>query len=763
MNKAITEGLALMPPPFSAGLALWSREDGLTGQGSYAGQANAAYVPADQDFAGCMELQKTSAIQKLRCFQSIPCQPGMYLRVTARIKAISGALPSVRIAGWAGSGSGTNVSSADQQGPSVALTSYGSVVVVSAIIGSGNRPGVDMVWGTAPVLGHFGLDLTGPTGGVVRIDDITIEDVTDVFHSDMFDWVDVRDYGAIGDGVTDDRAAFDAADAAAVGKTVVVSPGVYYIGAHLTFENPVKFEGTIVMPDNQRLACTRNYNLDTYAAAFGSELTGFKKALQVLFYFTDHVTLDLNGRRVEMTEPINVAALAGITSFTTRRAVVNGNLVALPGTAWNTQTMTAVATYAVANPLTLTGVANIAAIPVGARISGTGVGREVYVRAKNLGAGTITLSQPLWAAAGTRTFTFDRYAYMLDFSGFAELTRFQVKGVEFNCAAIASGINLALTGAIFDVTECMFGQVKDRAITSTGEGCQDLHIDRCQFFSADQGQLAQNRVSVVFNANANDIKIRNNRASRFAHFGVVAGSASIFLGNHFFGGDDAPANGVRRAGVVLTLANSKTFFTGNYVDNCFIELSNEHDATPTFGDEYSFGGLTITGNVFISHNTNAWFSWIMVTPRGPGHFISGLTVTSNVFSTRGLDIDRAESIDTSYATLAMNSFRNICFDQNTYNGVVQRAVSPMLVEHTQNTASDTWAVNSNNLLPFGGRARNVTAVVAEGALTNAAGAVQFVTPYAQVEQGAGGQFANLKWPSAVKGRVQVTLRVDNPV
>ncbi|MDZ4393085.1 glycosyl hydrolase family 28-related protein [Cypionkella sp.] len=762
MNKAITQGLVLMPPPFSAGLGLWSREDGLSGQGSYLGQANAAYVPADQDFSGCLELQKTTAVQKLRCFQSIPCQPGMYLRVTARVKAISGALPVVRIAGWAGSGSGTNVTTADQQGPNVALTGYGSVVTVSAIIGSGNRPGVDMVWGTAPAFGHFGIDLTGPTGGVVRIDDITIEDVTGVFHTEMFDWVDVRDYGAVGDGVTDDRAAFDAADTAAAGKTVVVSPGVYFIGSHLTFENLVQFEGTIVMPDNQRLACTRNYNLDTYAAAFGSELAGFKKALQVLFYFTDHVTLDLNGRRVELTAPINVAALCGLTSFSTRRALVNGNLVAVPGASWNTQTVSAVATYAVGNPLVLTGVANIAAIPVGARVSGSGVGREVYVTSKNVGASTISLSQPLWAAAGTRTFTFERYAYLLDFSGFTELTRFQIKGVEFSCASIASGINLATAGAIFDVSECMFGLVKDRAITSTGEGCQDLHVDRCQFFSADQGQLAQNRNSIVFNANANDIKIRNNRSSRFGHFGIVAGSGGLFVGNHFFGGDDSP-NGLRRAGVVLTLPNSKTFFTGNYVDNSFIELSNEHDATPEYSNEYSFGGVSLTGNVFTAQNVVPWFSWIVITPRGPGHFISGMSVTGNVFYARSGDIDRVESVDTSHATLAFNAFRNVNFEQNTFNGVVQRAVSPMVVEHVQNTVSDTWAVNSNNLLPFGGRARNVVAVVAEGAITNGAGAVQFVAPYTQVEQGAGGQFANLKWPSPVKGRVQVTLRVDNPV
>ena len=33
MNKVITQGLVLMPPPFSSGLALWSREDGRPGDG----------------------------------------------------------------------------------------------------------------------------------------------------------------------------------------------------------------------------------------------------------------------------------------------------------------------------------------------------------------------------------------------------------------------------------------------------------------------------------------------------------------------------------------------------------------------------------------------------------------------------------------------------------------------------------------------------------------------------------------------------------
>ena len=119
MNKAITEGLVLMPPAFSAGLGLWSSEDGRPGNASYAGQPNAGYVPSDQDFAGCLEVQKTTSLLKLRCFQQIPFQPGLYLRVTAKIKAISGPLPTVRIAGWAGNASGANVTTADQQGQNV--------------------------------------------------------------------------------------------------------------------------------------------------------------------------------------------------------------------------------------------------------------------------------------------------------------------------------------------------------------------------------------------------------------------------------------------------------------------------------------------------------------------------------------------------------------------------------------------------------------------------------------------------------------------
>ena len=302
MNKAITDGLVFMPPAFSNGLTQWSSEDGTSGSATYDGDPNAALVPADQDFGGCLELVKANSVQQLRFMGQTSILPGCYLRVTARVKAISGNLPSVRIAGWAGDGSNAHVAGLVETGNAVVLTTYGEVVEVSAIVGTGDRGGVDMVWGMTPLYGHFGLDLTGANGGVVRIDDIVIEDITSAFHRDMMHVVDVRDFGAIGDGVTDDTQAFENADLAAAGREILVPSGVYNLDSHVSLLHPVRFEGTVTMPTDKRLVLRGNYNLSAYIDAFGDEVLGFKKAYQALLNYTDHESLDMGGAGLKLTD-----------------------------------------------------------------------------------------------------------------------------------------------------------------------------------------------------------------------------------------------------------------------------------------------------------------------------------------------------------------------------------------------------------------------------------------------------------------------------
>lgn len=415
MNKAITHGLVLMPSPFADGLAVWSAGDGTPGSETYATTGNGVFLPADQDFSGCLELFKTQSVTKLRYMGETTLLPGCYLRISTRVKAVSGELPGVRIAGWAGGAGGAHVAGLTEYGPTVQLTSYGEVVEISAIVGSGQWAGVDMVWPNV-IYGHFGLDLTGGNGSVVRIDDFVIEDITNVFIRDMMGVVDVRDYGAKGDGITDDSAAFEAADADSNGREVLVSVGVYYLGNHVTIENQIRFEGTVTMPTDKRFVFQKNFDYATYVDAFGDEELAFKKAFQALLNFSDHESLDLCRRRIAVSAPIDMQAAEGSkTVFAIRRVIHNGQFQPVSGPAWDPTVVTTTASYSAADPLRLTNVVNIGQIAIGSLVNGAGVGREIYDRAVDPITNTVTLSQELYGAVANQTYTFTRFKYLLDF------------------------------------------------------------------------------------------------------------------------------------------------------------------------------------------------------------------------------------------------------------------------------------------------------------------------------------------------------------
>ncbi|OIP88000.1 MAG: hypothetical protein AUK37_00235 [Rhodobacterales bacterium CG2_30_65_12] len=763
MNIAITEGLDLMPPAFVDGLAVWSSEDGTPGTASYDGAANAAIVPADQDFGGCLELLKTQSIQKLRWKGQTPLIPGVYLRIRARVKAVSGVFPSVRIAAFAADAGGANLATLPQVGTATTLTTYGDIVEVSAIVGTGNRSGVDMVWGMKAAYGHFGLDLAGGSGGIVRIDDLVIEDITSAFLRDMLDLVDVRDYGALGDGATDDRAAFLAADAAAGGRTLVVPEGVFFLGASLTLQSKVRFNGTLQMADATRLILVRNFDLPTYIDAFGDEVLAFRKGFQALMNYADHDAFDMKGRRVEIDGPIDMqAAVADVDVFEIPRTIRNGQFYALESPNWEPEVVASTGSYNPNNNRQLTGLSNAAQIRPGSLVTGQGVGREVYVKEVNVSAGTLTLSQPLYAPNTTQSYTFTRFKYALDFHGFARLSVFTLQNVEFQMRKIASAVMLARDGNNFMVKDCYFNRPADRGITSTGRGCQDLHIDRCQFSSPDQGEAAVARTSVGFNVNANDAKIRDSRFQRFGLTGILHGGNHLIVGNHLFQGDDLPSS-ARTPGLVFSYPPTGSVVTANYVDNCSIEWTNEHDSDPDFGSEYSFNGLTITGNVFLAIDAINSFRFIVIKPYGAGHSVSQMHVNQNVFKSVQGTLDRVEGVDTSFAGLNAWACRNLTFERNTFLGVAQPASSPVTLEFQQNSNQTSWTLDVSAYLPFDGNARTVSAVVAEGDIVNAANGLVSAMPSVKVNQGAAYKYVQLVWPQACRGTVHVTARVDRPL
>lgn len=764
MNKALTDGLQLMPPAFNFGLDVWSSEDGTPGTDTYDGSANVTLIAADADFGDCLELLKTNSTQSLRYTGDTPLEPGCYWQIRARVKAVSGPLPSVRIAAWAGKSGGNHLSGVVETGPSKALENYGEVVEISAIVGSGDRGGVDMVWGHEAVFGHFGIDLTGVNDGVVRIDDLIIEDVSSIYTRSMLDVVDVTDFGAVGDGSTDNVAAFEAADAVAAGRTVLVPDGVFYLNSSITIASEIRFHGTVEMPDDALFQLLQNFDYPTYFTAFGDEELAFKKAVQALFNFTDHDSLDLQGRSVDISAPIDVqAAVGNKSSYSTRRVIRNGRIAASSSADWDVSSVTRTATYDAEDPYILSGVSNPAGVVAGSLVTGSGVGREIYVRNVDVGTGKITLSNPLWAAPTSQSYTFTRFKYMLDFSGFTNLARFTLENMEFACNGRSSGVLLADTGLIFHVKDCFFTSPKDRGLTSAGRGCAGMMLDRNQWLSNEQPLAVSNRESIGFNCNSNDLKLRHNRALRFLHWAVIGGSGAIVSGNHFFQ-DDATGGNIRSAGIVITNNHPKMTVVGNYVDNAFIDWTNEHDATPSITSGFSFGGLTITGNHFTASGTAAWFRWLSLKPHGTGHFINGLNISGNVFKAfNGPSLQRVEMVDDAVATLDSSKFRNITVEGNTFNNVGAPFMNPATVEVSRNAVDDSWRTSLNQHMPFDGQARYVTALVPDGAIRNGSNSKIYTQPYCEGGVGTDGKSFDINWSEAAKGTVRATVRCDDTI
>ncbi|MCB5198733.1 glycoside hydrolase family 55 protein [Loktanella sp. TSTF-M6] len=762
MNKAITDGIVFQPLPFAAGLSVWSSGDGTPGSDTYATSGTGVFVPSDQDFGGCLEVQKTGTVQSLRYMAETPLLRGCYLRITARVKAVAGPLPAVRVAGYAGVAGGGAANVPLTTGPQTQLTRYGEVVEVSAIVGTGARAGVDLVWLDA-IYGHFGIDLVGPSGGLVRIDDIVIEDFTVAFLRDLMSMVDVRDYGARGDGITDDSAAFEAADSAAQGREILVPAGVYHLENDVSIQSKIRFEGTVTQPDDRRFILQNGYDLRAYVEAFGDEEQAFRKAYQALLNFSDHESLDMCGIRVTLNGPLDMQACDPTRQvFATRRVVRNGQFQPANTTAWDTDVVTSAGTYDRSADRRLTNVTNIANIQLGSLVSGAGVGREIYVRAINVGARTLELSQPLHDAVGSQTFTFTRFKYLLDFSGYADLAQFVLDDIEFQCAGLASGILMAPEGLTFHVRDCFVTRPKDRGITSPGRGCQGMMIDRCQFNSNEQGLRVQDRTTIALNTNAEDVKIRDNRCALFKHFAVIGGGGTTITANHWFNGDSV-TGGVRVAGLIFATPNCRSVVTGNYIDNGWIEWTNEYESEPEFVNQFSFGGLTITGNHFIALNATTGFNFLRIKPYGPGHFVQGFSMTGNVFRAVNGKIDRMEGVDTTFAGLDLTRMRQITIDANTYNGIEEPVYNPASLIHTQNTAASNWVARTDPYLPFRGHARTIDGLAMVQALRTGDGANVNDMPWIETSYSNDSRDLRFAFERSVRGAVRYTVRMDNPV
>ena len=147
-------------------------------------------------------------------------------------------------------------------------------------------------------------------------------------------------------------------------------------------------------------------------------------------------------------------------------------------------------------------------------------------------------------------------------------------------------------------------------------------------------------------------------------------------------------------------------------------------------------------------------------PYGPGHYIYGFSVISNVFRSLNGKIDRVDHVDTTFADLNHARHRNLEFTGNIFHNVNEPAYNPAHLTYTQGSESATWTMDTDSYLPFGGYAKYVESVQPAGDITRSNGNRVYDLPWTQTEQGGDNKSVNLRWSQAVKGTVRYRVRMD---
>jgi hypothetical protein len=171
----------LAPPDFAEGLDDWSSGDGTPDSPTYEDATHARIAVGDAVFGACLEMRKIDGVQRLRYMAELPIRHGCFVEVSARVRALRGPLPGVRIAAWPGGLHGRRVEDLVEAAPILLMQKHEAIYTVRAVIGPRPKPGVDLVWDGRVLYAHVGLDLVGPVGGVIRIERLCVHDVTASF------------------------------------------------------------------------------------------------------------------------------------------------------------------------------------------------------------------------------------------------------------------------------------------------------------------------------------------------------------------------------------------------------------------------------------------------------------------------------------------------------------------------------------------------------------------------------------------------------
>ncbi len=559
--------------------------------------------------------------------------------------------------------------------------------------------------------------------------------------------VDVRTFGAIGDGVADDSAAFDRAAAAAGPAGIVVPEGTFRLARDLVLEVPVRFLGRISQPAGRHAVFLRNLDHSSYRAAFGDR-EALDRALRALFAVQGPAVLDLEGRTVVLSRPLDFARLGGTLRGSGRKGIRNGTFAVAPGPAWEGETIRSRARFDPTDPCELRDVAPGARIAPGALVTGPGLGRAVHVREPETEGRTARLSLPGWGDAETGRYEFRRLRFALDFSGLGELGDFLLEDVRLDLRGAAAGILLPERHRSFRGIRLVVDAPAGQGLSGLGRLTSGLELDQCRFEAVGAQDVG------MASAGAS-VRLRGCVFEGFAIAAVLSGRSNLVSGCRFVGG----GTGGRSTALLLTRREPRCEVVGTAFEGCGIDWTDEHESRFDAGRKAGFGGLGLVGNVFEATDAAEHETWLTIRAHRRAQPIRDLAVIGNTFAAIGGRSDRVETVCASGARLDLSRMRRIEWHGNTCRGVLFPAANPVTRQFRLRIPTRIWTLDPGGALPFGAVATEIVAVTAVE-LRNAAGDPVREIPSVGVDQRTGRLRA--QFPIPVSGALRVTIRCDGP-
>ena len=580
--------------------------------------------------------------------------------------------------------------------------------------------------GQEPIAQRF-VDMAGQVVDTIQYErDVTatsrgvVDKLGDVFS--------LADYGADPTGVTSANAAFALADTAAllVGGTIVVPAGEFLIDANLSIASPVIYQGRLIVEEGIYYQDSNPLRLSEFLKRHETSEDAFKAMLFALYRSGRPRIADGEGLTVNLSGPINVAEVTGVTSFSVYHC--------LTGFKWQmdedqAEVEEVVVGTAVAESSTLS-LADTSDLRVGMEVTGTGIGRGVYI--KTIDSPTaVTLNVPAWGNGVAQNYTFIDYPFMLDWRDFTSCARLRILDSELQCAGFCSGIIMAFDGIDTVMNRVRFTNIKGRGVVDYWRGSGGLSFDLNDMTFA----AATNADAVGIISTSNDVKVRSNRITTCKHHMIYHGGGVLVSGNHWWGGDNA--------GCIFTGREYKSTIIGNYIDNNWVELSDEG---ANLDNSKFLGLINITGNHWTSNNApSAAWRFIKLAPHVADRPIAEISVTSNTFKdfANGSVPFRIDGVITTDGSIDADVRTRVFFVANGFKGIGNITADPQTVIVVTDEAdidlTDTHDADFDNRLPFEGHCNTVLSTCIRNP-TGAADATVFPVHFVRAKGDIGSNF-----------------------